>query len=156
MRVRSLVLPAAAASLLVVLAACGSDPADGGSVVSAVEVTPDAPMQLEMRDIAFDTTALSVTAGSTVEFDFTNAGRIPHDAFIGDADAQAEHGAEMAEMAASGGEMDHHSMDEAAVTVQPGESASLTYTFDEPGTYEIGCHQPGHYEAGMKVIITVE
>jgi uncharacterized cupredoxin-like copper-binding protein len=36
-----------------------------------------------------------------------------------------------------------------------GESGELTHTFDEAGTIEIGCHQPGHYDAGMRVNITV-
>ena len=45
--------------------------------------------------------------------------------------------------------------DEPAVTVKPGQSGDLTYTFDTAGTYEIGCHQSGHYDAGMKIAITV-
>ena len=44
---------------------------------------------------------------------------------------------------------------EAAVEVAPGETATLVYTFDEPGTLLIGCHVPGHYAAGMKGTITV-
>jgi len=42
------------------------------------------------------------------------------------------------------------------VTVKPGRSATITHTFDEAERVEIGCHQPGHYAAGMKVAITVE
>ncbi|MEN9644228.1 MAG: hypothetical protein RL238_897 [Actinomycetota bacterium] len=155
MQRRRLVPSVLSVALLLGLAACGGDDSgQAGAVVPAADGR--AAREVVMRDIAFDTEALRVTVGSTVEFDFTNVGKIPHDAFIGDAEAQAEHGAEMAAMAADGGGMDHHSMDEPAVTVQPGESASLTYTFDTPGTYEIGCHQPGHYEAGMKMTITVE
>ena len=40
--------------------------------------------------------------------------------------------------------------------VQPGESGDLSYTFTEPGSYQVGCHQPGHYAAGMKIDVTVE
>ena len=47
-------------------------------------------------------------------------------------------------------------MEEAAIVLQPGESGELSYTFDLPGTYQIGCHQPGHYAAGMKIEVTVE
>ena len=38
---------------------------------------------------------------------------------------------------------------------EPGKSGDLTYRFDEAGTYEIGCHEPGHYAAGMKITVNV-
>jgi uncharacterized cupredoxin-like copper-binding protein len=41
------------------------------------------------------------------------------------------------------------------VTVAAGETKELTWAFTEPGTVLIGCHQPGHYDAGMKGQITV-
>jgi uncharacterized cupredoxin-like copper-binding protein len=31
----------------------------------------------------------------------------------------------------------------------------LTFTFEEPGEALAGCHESGHYAAGMKVAITV-
>ena len=105
-----------------------------------------------MEDIKFDQTTLTVKTGETIDFRFTNTGQIPHDAFIGDAAAQMEHDDEMAHM----GDASTHSMGEAAVTVQPGAAGQLSYTFTEPGTYEVGCHQPGHYGAGMKIEVTVE
>jgi uncharacterized cupredoxin-like copper-binding protein len=42
-----------------------------------------------------------------------------------------------------------------ALTVQPGKTRELEHTFDEAGEVLIGCHQPGHYDAGMKVTVTV-
>ena len=45
--------------------------------------------------------------------------------------------------------------DAEALTVQPGKTGRLTHTFDWPGTFEIRCHQPGHYATGMKVAVTV-
>jgi uncharacterized cupredoxin-like copper-binding protein len=41
----------------------------------------------------------------------------------------------------------------------PGITASFDYTFTETapaGTLEFSCHTPGHYEAGMKLPITVQ
>jgi len=46
-----------------------------------------------------------------------------------------------------------------ASDLQPGKTASFDYTFTEPapaGTVEFACHTPGHYEAGMKLAITVK
>jgi len=141
-------------ALLTLISACGSGAPQAGPVDSGA-LTPDAAgnVALQMQDIKFDTTTLTVDAGRTVEFHFTNTGKVPHDAFIGDAAAQADHEKEMAAMAGMPGMS--HSADEPAVTVAPGTTATLTYTFDTPGTYEIGCHQPGHYAAGMKITVTV-
>ena len=137
-----------AALVLLAIAGCGAEhgahgttPADTSPGGRVVEVT--------MADIRFETESLSVAAGETVEFRFVNEGQIPHDAFIGDTAAQEQHGVEMAGMAGH----DHGTA--GAVTVQPGATETLTYTFDEAGSLEVGCHQPGHYEAGMKIAVTV-
>jgi len=42
------------------------------------------------------------------------------------------------------------------VNVPAGQSATLVYTFNNPGTLIYGCHVPGHYLAGMRGTITVE
>ena len=35
------------------------------------------------------------------------------------------------------------------------QTKSVTYTFDGSGPYAFACHEPGHYEAGMKGTITI-
>jgi uncharacterized cupredoxin-like copper-binding protein len=40
-------------------------------------------------------------------------------------------------------------------SVEPGETASIDYTFTEAGDLLAGCHQPGHYEGGMVARISV-
>lgn len=42
-----------------------------------------------------------------------------------------------------------------AITLGPGKTGELTYSFERAGTVEVGCHQPGHYAAGMRVSETV-
>lgn len=100
-----------------------------------------------MRNVAFEPATLSVAEGETVTFRFTNADAVRHDAFVGDAQAQAEHEKEM-----RGGHAEHG---DDAVTVEPGKTATLTHTFGEAGTVEVGCHEVGHYGAGMKMVVTV-
>lgn len=154
LRVRHLPLLAGAAALVTLVAACGgSSPsaatANGGDEATLGEART---VEVAMEDIKFDQTTLTVKTGETIDFRFVNDGKVPHDAFIGDVDAQMEHDAEMAEM----GDASGHPMEEAAIVVQPGDSGELSYTFSEPGTYQVGCHQPGHYAAGMKIDVTVE
>jgi uncharacterized cupredoxin-like copper-binding protein len=43
----------------------------------------------------------------------------------------------------------------AAVTIEPGATVSVLARLDEPGETLIGCHQPGHWQAGMKGAIAV-
>lgn len=41
------------------------------------------------------------------------------------------------------------------VVLSPGRTGKLSYTFDQPDNLFIGCHVPTHWDAGMKVAITV-
>ena len=42
------------------------------------------------------------------------------------------------------------------VEVKPGKRAELKFTPSRKGTFEIGCHVEGHYEAGMKGVLVVK
>lgn len=139
----------AAAAFALLIAACGGtdDPSSSGT-------DADRTIEVDMVDIAFEPDTLEVEAGQTIRFVFTNTGEVAHDAFIGDADAQEDHEDEMREDD-DGHDGGHGDEPEDAVTVEPGETGELTYTFDQAGTLEIGCHQEGHYAAGMKTRIEV-
>jgi len=136
--------------LVAAAAACGSTDdtttgADGHA--RAIEV--------DMADNVFDPDTIEVTRGETVRFVFTNTGEVAHDAFIGDQAAQDGHQMDMREAEADEHGGGHGNDDSDAVTVDPGDTAELTHTFDETGSLEIGCHQPGHYDGGMKLAIDV-
>jgi uncharacterized cupredoxin-like copper-binding protein len=96
----------------------------------------------------FEPAEISVSVGETVRFEVTNDGQTVHEFLIGDEAAQDEFAAEMA---AGGG---HHETD-AGVTVEPGETETFEYSFEEIGELLAGCHEPGHYEGGMVAIISV-
>lgn len=141
-------------ALTALVAACGEtrQTSPTGTSGGDASTTGTRTVEIVMEDIKFDQTTLTVTAGQAINFRFTNTGKIAHDAFIGDEAAQTDHEAEMAEMSDTGG----HDMEAEAITLQPGESGELSFTFDKSGVYQIGCHQPGHYAAGMKIEVTVE
>ncbi|GGL07119.1 cupredoxin domain-containing protein [Deinococcus radiotolerans] len=42
------------------------------------------------------------------------------------------------------------------VALKPGQSATLSFTPAHAGTFEMACHEPGHYEGGMKGTVTVK
>jgi uncharacterized cupredoxin-like copper-binding protein len=91
---------------------------------------------------------LAVKAGEEITFLVRNEGVIVHEFFVGTEDEQVEHAAEMAE-----GGMSHGH--DNALSLGAGETGSLSMVFAEAGTLLIGCHEPGHYDAGMKATLSV-
>jgi uncharacterized cupredoxin-like copper-binding protein len=135
---------------VVILGGCGGGSDHGMSHDGAA--TPSRTVDVEMRDIAYAPTAVDVKAGETVKFVFHNQGQIRHDAFIGDEAAQAEHEKEM--RGGDSGGMGGHQGDD-AIKVDPGMTGSLTHTFKPGESLVIGCHEAGHYAAGMKLALKV-
>jgi len=87
----------------------------------------------------FNPSSITVAPGETVTFVVTTMGPLVHEFMVGPADAVAadlEGTAEVADI----GMM---------------QTKSLTYTFNGSGPYAYACHAKGHYEAGMRGIITV-
>ncbi len=143
----------ALAGVAVVVAAGCSSP-DGGKPAAAGRARV---VTVEMTDNAFRPDRIEVRKGEEVVFRFTNRGRLVHEAFLGDEIAQREHAATMVGGSGHAGmSMDDHGMDaenEPMVTVSPGRRAEMRHRFDEAGPVLLGCHQPGHWEAGMKATV---
>lgn len=138
----------------IVVAAVGLTACGSSGVTAGTKAAPRS-VKIEMRDIAFSPTSVDVQAGETVRFVFTNSGAATHDAFIGDKAAQAGHEMEMRQMAGMG-DNGHDPMGEkGATTVKPGKSGEITYTFGASSPLLIGCHEEGHYAAGMQAIINM-
>lgn len=86
-----------------------------------------------------------LSTGDVVEFIVTNDGKIPHEFSIGNAAEQSRHNAMMKSMP----NMDHGHSD-SALTVQPGQTATLLWQFTGNEQVVFACNIPGHFEAGMK------
>lgn len=106
----------------------------------------DRTVQIRATDaMAFEPATLDVRAAEVVTFEVDNVGQIPHDFTLGDEHAQQEHAREMAAMGDAG--MAH--ADPNTLPLTPGETGSITWRFHDAGAVLYGCHQPGHYDAGM-------
>lgn len=139
-RTTSLLIPV----LALVLAACGGGDDPGGSGPAAT-ATVTATLS---DDLAIELSKSDFAVGETVRFEVTNTGSAAHEFYLGDAEAQEQHAEEMAE-----GGMAH---DEAnGISVAPGATETLEYTFEQAGEIVAGCHEPGHYEAGMVTSMAV-
>jgi uncharacterized cupredoxin-like copper-binding protein len=156
MRTRLPLVASAFSTLLLVACGGGSaqpsgNPAPQDTGGPSASATPGMPRRVEVQmvDSAFKPAAIDIKQGEVVSFVLTNHGQVAHDAHIGtEAEQQT---IEQAMRAMKDGSHEGH---EGGVLVAPGETGSLRRTFAEPGRFEIGCHQVGHYPA-MKVTINV-
>ena len=116
---------------------------------AAEESEADRTITVVMRDeLAYDPEQLEVSEGDVITFEVVNEGSARHEFVLGDSDFQEMHEGDMAD-GGDGGMMEN------GVSVEPGESASLTWRFTESGEVLYGCHEPGHYEGGMVGTIAV-
>jgi uncharacterized cupredoxin-like copper-binding protein len=103
-------------------------------------------------DFRFDPDEIEVAEGEVVTFSVTNDGKIPHDFVLGDAAVQDQHEAEMQDMTADD-PMAHEEPN--AFVIDPGETKEMTWRMTRSGEILMGCHQPGHYVAGMKGTVDI-
>ena len=127
-------------------------------------VVTGTPVRVVMNDrFRYRPSSIVVRAGRRVTFAVTNAGRLPHEFILGDRATQLDHERQMQAMPADGEHMHHthgpadHATGGASggLTVPPGQTRRLTWTFHDPGVVLYGCHVLGHWAAGMKGTIVV-
>ena len=110
-------------------------------------------VKVTLTDFGVVSSSTQFTAGIPYTFTITNEGLVPHEfMFIPPV---------MAGMADMHGEATHNTalieVDERQLP--PGATYTLSYTFPESAAgidLEMACHTPGHYEAGMRLPITVQ
>jgi len=133
------------AVLLLPVAAFAHDDHDAGigqpgkatAKTRMVKVAMAAPMR-------FTPAKVSVKGGETVRFVLTNTDDRAHEFMLGEITALQAHAAEMKKHP----EMVH---DEAnAITLLPGQTGELVWTFPKSGVVDFACLLPGHFEAGMQ------
>lgn len=117
-------------------------PADANEASRTIEVTM-------LDSMSFEPAAINVSAGETVTFAVTNAGRRVHEFTLGDAAMQQQHAQAMAHIPAGV----THSFPN-SLTLQPGETKRLTWRFGD-AALEFACHQQDHYDAGMRGQVTI-
>jgi uncharacterized cupredoxin-like copper-binding protein len=139
------------------MAAIGK-PGEASEASRTIEVT--------MYDNYYEPERISVEKGETVRFVVSNEGVLVHEFSIGTAAMHAAHQKEMQMMVEHGvlepdnineSRMkmdmgDGHTMehdDPNSVLLEPGETASLVWTFTQASDLEFACNVPGHYASGM-------
>ena len=131
--------------LLLVFVGCGRD----GATTSSGSPNSTQNVQVTLTDFKVSSSMTTFSAGTPYHFVVKNDGKTAHEFMV------------MQPMAMGNMPMDQ--MDKMAYTsidrLNPGETKSVDYTFASSTagkSIEFSCHLSGHYEAGMKLPITVK
>lgn len=117
------------------LAACS-----GKSSASPTQ-RPATEVHVKLTEFKIELDKTSVPAG-LVKYVIVNEGTILHEVVVEPAGAIDQ------PLEANGKEAE-------AEDIEAGQSVTLEWTLDTPGEYQLGCHIPGHYEAGMVATFNV-
>jgi uncharacterized cupredoxin-like copper-binding protein len=100
-------------------------------------------VHLDMTDaLKFTPATVQVKAGESVRFVLTNSGTAVHEFQVGPADKVAAD------------EVDGVIVVEKD-ELDAGSTRAVDYTFVSTGAFAFACHEPGHYEAGMKGTVAI-
>jgi uncharacterized cupredoxin-like copper-binding protein len=137
---RFLALGALIFSSVLVLAGCGSTTTASNTAVQNVTLT--------LTEFKIESSLTTFTVGTKYHFIAINKGQAQHEVMAGP----------IAKANASEEERDAANLFEIS-DVDAGETKTADYTFTTvapAGTLEFSCHEPGHYESGMRLDFTVK
>lgn len=100
-------------------------------------------LEPEAGGMVFNPAELRIEPGETIRFVVTNRGVLDHEMIIDTLEANMEHAQVMMR------NPDMHHDDPNGVSLAPGESGELIWTFSQAGTFQFACLIPGHMDAGM-------
>jgi uncharacterized cupredoxin-like copper-binding protein len=124
---------------------------DSSPVAAAADAAAIRNVVIEVNDnMRFDPGSWQAQQGEVLRLIVVNTGKVKHELVVGQAQELAEHAKSMRQSKSG-----HHHHDN-AVSVEPGQSAVLMFTFDKAGEWGMACFEPGHYEAGMKGTVQVK
>jgi uncharacterized cupredoxin-like copper-binding protein len=105
---------------------------------------------IEMDDsMRFSPATVQARVGEPLRFIVINQGKLPHEFVLGKEADLVAHAKDMQRAQAT----HHHHQN--ALSVKPGETGTLLWTFDQAGVWGVACFEPGHYAAGMRAEVRV-
>ncbi len=128
--------------VLVLLAGCGGAAQAGPPPTPVVDDT----VELTVRYSKFTPTEVRARPGATVRFVVHNLDPIAHELIVGDEGVQERH-----EL----GTEPWHEDRPGEVSVPARATRTTTFTFPASGSVQFGCHLPGHWDYGMRGVVTV-
>jgi len=140
----------AAAILLAAPHALAHDPAAPAIGEAGQASQAKRTIRVTMSDaMRFSPSHITVKRGETIRFLVKNDGIEPHEFMLGEIGALREH----AEVMRQHPTMEHDEPN--AITVNPGQTGTLVWSFTTAGRVDFACLIPGHFEKGMQGNISV-
>jgi uncharacterized cupredoxin-like copper-binding protein len=115
-----------------------ADPNSPG-FVAGTAATPRIVPIIASDALRFYPDLVTVKQGETITFEVTTMGMRAHEFMVGPAADVAADAAGTPEVA----------------DIAMMATTSMTYTFSGSGPFAFACHEPGHYEAGMRGVVVV-
>jgi uncharacterized cupredoxin-like copper-binding protein len=134
-----------AAGLVIGLSGCGGGAAADNDEPGIIEISIDG--------FHFVPDSFSVQQGDSVRFLISNPDSIGHELFIGTIAEQAQRRTAAPSTPADDETVTHFGY---GIYVPAFSEGELDYTFSSDSDLLIGCHLPGHWEAGMVATIDVQ
>jgi LPXTG-motif cell wall-anchored protein len=102
-----------------------------------------APVEVKvtLSDFKVEMSNTDLPAGTAVTFVITNNGKITHEMVLEKAGVVDE-------------PLEFNGEGQEAEDIEAGTTRTVEWTVPEAGQYQLACHVPGHYEAGMKTAFT--
>jgi uncharacterized cupredoxin-like copper-binding protein len=149
-------------SVITLFVAMGLGVQEGAGAAGARQV-----LELQMKEFAFLPATVTLRAGVPVELRLVNRGVVEHEFLVYEPGHMNMAGMDPAtlerelkarsyfrglEVRVEGKakEVERMGKDLVEIDLAPGQWVILRFTPNKKGMFEVGCHIPGHYEAGMK------
>ncbi len=113
-------------------------------------------LETDDGEMLFKPATFKVNANETVRLAFVNKGEADHEFVMDDANGIEEHRKEMLAAAENGTHEHHDHHGSNAISLKPGESGDIIWKFSQTGQFQFACLIPGHFEAGMHGVLTVQ
>ncbi len=124
-------------------------------------------VEVQMKEFAFVPSAVTLKAGVPAEVRLVNRGVVEHEFMVYDLghlhlagmdpqkmhkelEARSYFRGLVVQVEGKAKMVERMGKDLVMVTLAPAERVVLRFTPVKKGSFEMGCHLPGHYEAGMK------
>ena len=156
---KSLLIASASFLAMTALASASGSHAGGhddmmavGTAGKASEVSRTIEVTMKETDggeMLFEPKEIKVEKGETIRFAVINKGELEHEFVLDNHEGVMEHKALMEKMP----EMEHD--DPNSVRLDPGMDGEVIWKFANAGPFEFACLIPGHYDSGMKGMLTV-
>jgi uncharacterized cupredoxin-like copper-binding protein len=141
------------------------------TLAASTAAGPVQKIRVTMRDFGYTPSTITLQSGVPAELTFVNNGKLAHEFMLYDRPKAmgmmmgGEEGHEWVEetnyfhmmpVTATGGRVRRHQGDFMELTVSAGKTASLRFTPQKKGTFEMGCMIKDHYEAGQHGVVIVK